>query len=319
MRTRDFNEIIGFKTPAKVRAEITGISYYHLHSHSNCTELICVLNGHVSVYDFAIEYKLSPGEIHIANSGDPHKIVSDDPDSLILILQFEKDHYASYYDNLDIAYWVSHTLDPSGVNCAEMRYLRMLMAKIYEEYNKYEPSDIALEGLTRELITLLFDYFHDYAYAKANTGYIMIRKRNHGQDENIFNRVYRVADYIESNYYKKLSLDEIAQAEFINPAYLSRYIKQNIGVTFSELVSIARCSEAERLLTATNMTVEQIAVDTGFSNRSHMTTQYRKWYGMTPAQYRKQVAYDYSNNHMIIYHDFDAGTAENIIQGYLNG
>ena len=147
----------------------------------------------------------------------------------------------------------------------------------------------------------------------------MIRKRNHGQGENIFNRIYRIADYIEYNYYKKLSLEDIAQTEFINPAYLSRYIKQNIGVTFSGLVSITRYSKAERLLTATNMTVEQIAADTGFSNRSHMATQFVKWYGMTPVQYRKQVVRDYSNNHMIIYHDFDTVLADSIIQQYLNG
>lgn len=319
MRTRNFNEILGFKTSAKVRAEISGISNYHLHSHSNCTELICVLNGEVSVYDFALEYKLSAGEIHICNSGDPHKIVSHDSNSCILIVQFEKDHYAAGYENLKLAYFVSHALESSAANSADMRYLRLLMAKIYKEYIKPEPSDFLLESLTRELIDFLYDHFHEYSYFKTENGYLIIRKHNQGQDENTFKRIYRIADYIESYYYKKLTLDEIAKSEYMNPVYLSRFIKQHLGVNFSELVSIARCSEVERLLLSTNRSIEQIAAEVGFSNRSHLTNQFIKWYGQTPAQYRKKITDEFFHNDTIVYHDIDAELSLSIINTYLNG
>lgn len=316
---KKLDEIVGFKTSAKVRAEIVGITYYQLHSHLTCTELLCVLKGNISVLDFAIEYKLSPGSIHIFNSNEPHKIISSDPNSQVLIIHFDKEHYLQYFDTLELAYFVAHMPEPAGINCAEMRYLRMLMAKIYTEYVKTSPSDIYLEELTIDLIKLLYNYFHNYSYSKTNEGYEIIRNLKYNNEEYIFNRAYRIADYIESNYYRKLTLDEVANNEYMNPTYLSRYIKDNLGVTFSELVSIARCSEVERLLISTSLSIDTIAEKTGFSNRSHLTTQFKRWYNLTPAEYRKQAIKDYSTNNYITYHEIEEKEALAVIEKYLNG
>lgn len=320
MKTYDFNEMLAFKTPARVRAEISGISHYHIHSHKDCTEILCVLHGHVTAYDFAISYELGPGEIHIFNSNDPHKITSKDPDSIVLLIQIDKNRYLDSFSQLKTGYFVTHMIDSQWANYSEVRYLRFLLGKLYFEYIKIQPSDVALEETTKELIQLLYDYFHDYAYYTLDgNGYMIIRRRNEGQPEEEYLRIYRIADFIESTVGQKITLDEVAEKEFLNKTYLSSIIKKNIGVTFSELVSIARCSEVERLLASSSHSIDQIATDVGFANRGHLTKQFQKWYGVTPSQYRKQVLNDYKSKNVVNYHPFDKDYAESIVRAYMNG
>jgi len=320
MRNHDFNELICFKTSVGVHAEISGISYYPIHSHNESTEILCVLKGTVNVYDAAIKYTMSPNEIHIFNSGDPHRIVSSDPDSAVLIVQFDKNHFAKYFSNIKLAYFVAHATDASMAHRAEMKYLRFLMAKIYTEYTKSNPSEMVLHEDTKALIELLYKYFHDYSYqVDSSNGYTIVRRRNIGQDEDDFNKVYRIADYIESNFSEKLSLTEIAQQEYLSTSYLSRYIKENIGVTFSELLSIARCSEAERLLAATNKSIDQIATEVGFSNRGHLTTQFQRWYSTSPSAYRKSVLEDFTKENNIKYFPVERDLISSKINTLLNG
>lgn len=320
MRNHDFNELICFKTSVGVHAEVSGISYYPIHSHNESTEILCVLKGTVTVYDAAIKYTMMPNEVHIFNSGDPHRIVSNDSDTSVLIIQFDKKHFAKYFSNIKLAYFVAHATDSAMAHRAEMKYLRFLMAKIYTEYIKTNPSEMVLHEDTKALIELLFKYFHDYSYqVDSSNGYAIVRRRNIGQDEDDFNKVYRIADYIESNFSEKLSLTDIAKQEFLSSSYLSRYIKENIGVSFSELLSIARCSEAERLLAATNKSIDQIAADVGFSNRGHLTTQFQKWYATSPSAYRKSVLEDFTSEDNIKYHFMDSNTISPLIQMLLNG
>jgi len=320
MRNHDFNELICFKTSVGIHAEVSGISYYPIHSHTESTEILCVLKGTVTVYDAAIKYTMSPNAVHIFNSGDPHRIVSNDPESSVLIIQFDKNHFTKYFSKIKLAYFVAHATDSAMAHRAEMKYLRFLMAKLYAEYTKPNPSEMVLNEDTKALIELLFKYFHDYSYqVDSSKGYAVVRRRNIGQDEDDFNKVYRIADYIESNFSEKLTLTDIAKQEFLSSAYLSRYIKENIGVTFSELLSITRCSEAERLLAATNKSIDQIATEVGFSNRGHLHNQFQKWYATSPSAYRKSVLDDFTKENNIKYHPIDKDSENQAIQALLNG
>ena len=320
MRPIDFNEIVAFKSNAKVRAEISGISYYPRHSHYMVTEIICVLNGSVTVIDGAMKYELTKNDLHIFNSGDPHQIYSDDPNSTVLLVQFDKTQYAHKFKGLEKAWYCIHSYDSSDQYLAETRYLRHLLAYIYIEHAKREPSVIHLEQKTEELIQLLYDYFHRHEYCSNPLGgFAIIRKKNAFKADDDFERVYVIEDYIEDHFREKPTLAEIAEMEHFNKTYLSRFIKDNIGVTFSEMFSIVRCSEAERLLASTTMSVEDIARDVGFSNRSHLTKQFLKWYNITPSAYRNNVFRDFTGTETIRYHDIQKDSAEDVIYEYLNG
>ena len=59
-------------------------------------------------------------------------------------------------------------------------------------------------------------------------------------------------------------------------------------MTFQEVVKEERMKKARTLLRETNQTVETIAAEVGYENVEHFNRLFKKSYGMTPIQYRKQ-------------------------------
>lgn len=97
--------------------------------------------------------------------------------------------------------------------------------------------------------------------------------------------------YIDSNY-KTASLSCIAD-DFKQPLpSLSRMIKKSTGYTFQELLMRKRFQKAVMFLVETELPVEEIAVNIGYENQSYFYRQFKKRYGMTPNEYRKNHKHD---------------------------
>lgn len=130
--------------------------------------------------------------------------------------------------------------------------------------------------------------------------------------------MYRVIDYVRRHYSEKLSLTGLAEMEFLSPAHLSRYIKDTLGLSFSQLISLTRCENAAHLLSAANKTVDQIAAETGFANRNHMAVQFKKWYDKTPSGYRDAIREDLKPTATIKHRTFDYDFAKVLLDMHLD-
>lgn len=92
-------------------------------------------------------------------------------------------------------------------------------------------------------------------------------------------------DYFENNI-KTASLSEFAATQNYNVNYISRLIKNRTGRSFSELLSLYRINRAKQLLTESNLTIEDIAFEVGYSNTSGLYKQFFSMIGMKPSEYR---------------------------------
>jgi AraC-like DNA-binding protein len=137
-------------------------------------------------------------------------------------------------------------------------------------------------------------------------------------DDPYYNRIYDIIDYIYENFRRKIRLGDIAKREFLSIYYLSRYIKKACGLSFSELVAIARCEEAERLLGSTNRTVDEIALEVGFANRKHLTIYFKNWFHMTPSEYRRSLSSQFGGRPSPQYGDLDEECAASALEACLN-
>ena len=80
---------------------------------------------------------------------------------------------------------------------------------------------------------------------------------------------------------------EFAEHFHYSESYASRFIKKCTGHTFTNLVKGQRLKKAAELLGSTSFTIEQIAAQTGYSGRTNFYQSFRKYYGVTPAEFRK--------------------------------
>lgn len=100
-------------------------------------------------------------------------------------------------------------------------------------------------------------------------------------------RIVEIISFIQKDY-KNVTLETLSDAFHLSKPYLSKYIKEKEGKTFQEVVKKERMKKARTLLRETNQTVETIAAEVGYENVEHFSRLFKKSYGMTPVQYRKQ-------------------------------
>ena len=314
-----FVENIGFRFNSRVRSSLDNIIHYPAHMHSGTVEIICVLDGVVSISDSALNHKLISGDVYIFNAKDPHKIMTVSENNIILTVQIDIDHYKQYFKNLDVIYFICDSFINKEQLTVELRHLRFLLARVYQEYTSEKRSDSILENITIDLLGFLMEQFQYYTYSKSNeNSYDIVRRQEMKADDPFYNRIYDIINFIYANFQKKISLEEIANREFLSVCYLSRYIKKACGLSFCELVAIARCEEAERLLGATNKTVDEIALEVGFSNRKHLNLYFQRWFQQTPSAYRRSLRRQPGGYKNLKLDNYDFFLASSVLESYLN-
>ena len=95
--------------------------------------------------------------------------------------------------------------------------------------------------------------------------------------------------YIELHYQQPLTLKDVADEVFLNPAYFSNLFKQRTGVTFIEHLTHIRIEEAKKKLAFTNEKIGVIAEETGFANVRHFNRVFRSLSGQSPKEYRDSL------------------------------
>jgi AraC-like DNA-binding protein len=93
--------------------------------------------------------------------------------------------------------------------------------------------------------------------------------------------------FIEENYARSISLKDVASAMGYCPSYLTDLVHRCTGQTVNYWIIKRRIVLACSLLKKTDLTINQIAADTGYQNEGHFFRQFRQHCGTTPLAWRK--------------------------------
>lgn len=93
--------------------------------------------------------------------------------------------------------------------------------------------------------------------------------------------------YIEENFFRELSLEEIADFLHISYSYASRIFKEYTGQNYSVYLENVRIERAKRLIKEDERSVEKIGSLVGYSNSNTFIKVFKKHTGTTPGRYRK--------------------------------
>ena len=100
-------------------------------------------------------------------------------------------------------------------------------------------------------------------------------------------KILPVLRYIQEHF-RTVTLRETARYFNYSETYLSRFISQYSGSSFSQLVKTTRMRHAAKLLESSAMPIEDIGTECGYEDRSHFHKTFRKEYGVTPKEYRNR-------------------------------
>lgn len=100
----------------------------------------------------------------------------------------------------------------------------------------------------------------------------------------------RINEYIEQNYCNdELSLEMLSDHIGISYSYMSRSFKEYFGTNFKQYITEMRMKKACELLSEDKFTVKEVANMTGFCSSNSFIRLFKKYYGITPEKYAKQV------------------------------
>lgn len=95
-----------------------------------------------------------------------------------------------------------------------------------------------------------------------------------------------VKQYIEKHFRENISREEIAAAVYITPNYLSKLFRNETGMTLREYINLCRIREAKHLLSHTELSISDIAMEIGFENMSYFSTVFKKMCGISPLSWK---------------------------------
>jgi YesN/AraC family two-component response regulator len=141
----------------------------------------------------------------------------------------------------------------------------------------YDPDISSTSSIKAMLIVMLNLLFRIW---KQNGGVIEPRSEMDTVD------IWEIMRYMELHC-KDVSLSEVAFRFGYNIFYLSKLIKKRTGHNFTELKQRACIEYAKNMLVTSNVPIQEIAIQSGFSNITHFYTVFKKYYSITPADYRR--------------------------------
>lgn len=100
--------------------------------------------------------------------------------------------------------------------------------------------------------------------------------------------VEQAVEFMNANFSKPLTLDEIASHVYLHPVYFSQLFKAEIGLPPRQYLLRIRINQARKLLAETDLSVGEIAQSCGFRTVAYFSRAFREAEGVSPSAYRQQ-------------------------------
>lgn len=208
------------------------------------------------------EYHPSEGDVYILTEKSRHAYYPD-----------KKDPWTKIYINLR-GTAVAAMVQAFGLhkkvvyrNCRDLRF-------IFEEIFEVVKKDIEVEQVMEQCSMLVMK--------------LLLRLCRHEMlEDDVPNEVQTVKRFIDNNYRKNLTMDEIAASVYRSNDYVKKQFKQYYGVTPYAYYLDVKVTHAKYLLRRTNLSIKQIADRLGYKSDRYFSKRFREITGETATQFRK--------------------------------
>ncbi|MDT8715147.1 helix-turn-helix domain-containing protein [Clostridium sp. 19966] len=301
-------EYIDFSGKLPVYAEFMTIKEYPIH-WNNCIEILYVLKGKVYVSINSGTYELVENEVEIINVEEAHRIFSKDKNNKILIFHIDPYFFEKYFNDIENMSFYTNTSE-DGIQESEeydelRTFLSIILCELVQQNDNYD------EEIENSLVDLLYHLINNFHY-------LMFEQEELKENDEQLERYHRIAKYIFNNYNNNITLQDIADKEFLSTHYLSHEIKYATGYSFTELINLTRVDESVKLLLDTEKTISEISDEVGFSHARYYNKNFKFYYKVSPLNFRKKYKVDeetYEKQKQIEFHDL--GEALNYLVYYL--
>ncbi len=257
------------------------------HIHDDI-EMVYATEGEFDVFINGEKYSFGKGDLLIINSREVHRIIAKNEDiNSYYWMRFPAEMiYSAEQSLFEIKYVLPFLLSDSThekVICEKKLENSGIPEAIKQLHKEYNDKNYGYELAVRINICKVFLWI--LRFWQEDGVNLNIDEHKSGKTAVDLSGVF---SYVSENFASEITVSDMAKLCCMSYSYFSRLFSEITGQTFSEYVNFIRMREAQRLLVTTEMTVTEIAFNTGFSSSSHFISRFRKIKGITPKQFRKQ-------------------------------
>lgn len=285
MMTRLFATDIGLEPGFTFRIQKCPLTHeYFVHSH-DFSELVVILQGSAVHIIEGREYPVTAGQVFLIHSGVSHG-----------------------YKNVDGIEYINVMFQPEQLlQLSELRLLPGFQALFYIEpfYRKemnfkgmLALNEAQLQEATRLLDLILTEYglqpqgyrLMIRSYFTALVGLLSrYYQIGSGADDNKALRIGEAVTYIEEHFLQPITLQAMADKAYLSTRQFQRVFTRNYHTTPMDYVIRKRLDYSCTLLRHPNLSISQVALESGFRDQNYYARQFRKVYNCTPSEYREKL------------------------------
>ncbi len=260
-----------------------GLKYFPAHWHDEM-EIVYVKAGHCTYYVDFQSYEVYEGDVLIIPPAFIHSFEQyrdERFESRVIVFKFDmvnnskpdmcsKKYFMPLFNNeLQLPFYIKKDNTDTKVVGETVRKI------IDTYYGRNYGYELRLKMYLLEFFTFFFE-----------NGLINKNKSRLTGSKSTEN-TKAVIEYIERNYKKKITLDELADFTSQSVYNLAHTFKKSTGHSPVEYINNYRLSMAAKMLEDTDSTILGIAIENGFNNVSYFNRAFKSTFGMTPSEYRK--------------------------------
>lgn len=250
---------------------------YHWHAEH---ELIRILEGRLDMTLDERQMTAVKGDIVYVHGGVLHSGTPTDCiyECLVFDLNTFSRHNVRCADYLQKLVINTVTIFNRFSNYAAYEELHICTSQIFEAVrDKYPGYEMMLMGELYHFFSLIFRH-HFYTETDTHTR----------RDQQKVQQFRRVLDYIDENYAKPITLEELAGLVNMSPKYFCRFFNSLAHRTPIDYLNYLRIEHACYDLDTGNTSTTDIAYACGFNDLSYFIKTFRKYKGITPGKYAKR-------------------------------
>ena len=164
-----------------------------------------------------------------------------------------------------------------------------LKEQIIEIWNENDIDETICNEFEKEIQYVMdFNIKEDMMIYSVSEDIRIYFTRVYQENQNKSKMPIRIAKkYIQENFDSPITLEEVAEAISLSPAYLSTLFKKEIGIKFSDYLISCRMEKAKQLLKESGESMQIIAEQVGYSDAKYFSKTFFKTVGLKPSEYRK--------------------------------
>ncbi|MBU3136363.1 helix-turn-helix domain-containing protein [Clostridium gasigenes] len=268
---------------------------YHWHEEM---EMLFVLKGTVELFIDKEVNILEEGDIFLINRNEIHYVKSTNPleSSQLLVLQFNTEYLNKYYANLSKLQFKLDSRQNNKENEKFYNKIRSILATMMNVViNKEEPYELLISRHLLDIIIILINKF-------------TINEKSEYKELNVSeNRLINIIKYINNNYKdSEFAIAKIASEFYLNPQYVSRYFKENMGITIKTFLDNLRLNKSLNDLKLSKDRVIDIAHRHGFPDEKSYYRVFKSILGVTPTKYREVNGIEETNANVLNYFNINS-------------